>query len=63
MNRHRPRCIHKYRWMDDKYGKDILILVGMTSFWIFDSDINEEDGGFQTGYGIGPCWTSVLNIF
>ena len=47
MNRHRPRCIHKYGWMDDKYGKDILITVGMTSFWIFDSDIYEEDVRFH----------------
>ena len=31
--------------------------------WTFDSDIYEGDGGFQTGYGIGRCWTSVLNIF
>ena len=31
MNRHRPRCIDKYGWMDDKYGKDIFIPVGMTS--------------------------------
>ena len=31
MNRHLPRCIHNYGWMDDKYGKYILILVGMTS--------------------------------
>ena len=50
-------------WMGDNNGKDILILVWMTSFWTFDSDIYEEDGGFQTGYGIGRCWTSVLNIF
>ena len=63
MNRHRPRCIHKYGWMDDKYGKDILILVGMISFWTFDSDIYEEDVRLKMGYGIGRCWREVLNIF
>ena len=57
MNRHRPRCIHKYGWMDDKYGKDIFILVGMTSSGHLIQIFMKRMEGFRQGMvldDVGP---------
>ena len=57
MNRHLPRCIHKYGLMDDKYGKDILIPVGMTSSGYLIQIFMKRMGGFRRGMvldDVGP---------